>query len=65
MDEWNFAIVQDGQTVAEGSGPRDFVLQEAAHYVRMYGQDGECLGHVWQKGSRRPRLPAVGQGAGK
>lgn len=61
MVDWNFAIVQDGQTVAEGSGPKDAVLREAAHYVRMYGQDGDCMGHVWEEGTFGPRLPDPGQ----
>lgn len=45
--DWVFEVVQDGQVVAEGSGPdKDRVLAEAAHYVRMYGQDGECRAYV-------------------
>jgi hypothetical protein len=41
MDRWVFAVAESGQIVASGDAPdRETALREAAHYVRMYGQDG-------------------------
>lgn len=52
--EWVFEVVQGGIVVAEGSGLKEACLAEAAHYVRVYGQDGECKAYVYPEDKPSP-----------
>lgn len=41
MERWIFEVLENGYSVAGGETPdRESAIREAAHYVRMYGQDG-------------------------
>lgn len=54
MERWFFDVIQDGMVVAAGDcTSREVALAEAGHYVRMYGQDGECQAIVRKPGDRK------------
>jgi hypothetical protein len=54
-DRWKFEVTEDGHWVAGGEcSDRDRALSEAAHYARVYGQDGgDVRALVWT--GRKPR----------
>lgn len=48
---WLFEVVQEGIVVASGeSCEKAAAIAEAAHYCRMYRQDGPCTAIVRQLG---------------
>ena len=55
-ERWKFEVTENGQWVAGGDcTSKDFALGEAAHYVKMYGQDGgDVKALVWT--GRKPRV---------
>lgn len=53
-ERWLFEVIQGGMVVAEGSCPdQHTAMQEAAHYVMMYGQDGDVQAIVRKPGEKR------------
>jgi hypothetical protein len=52
---WKFEVTENGKWVAGGDcTDENFALGEAAHYVRVYGQDGgDVRALVWT--GRKPR----------
>lgn len=63
--QWHMELTQGGIVVAGGSGPTErAVMEEAAHYAMIYGQDGPVDVMIWQgarpKKKPRPREPGRG-----
>jgi hypothetical protein len=50
-----FSVWQDGQIVASGSGPYEYIKREAAHYAATYRQDGPVKVRVWKHKAKEPR----------
>lgn len=55
LRRWKFEVTENGQWVAGGDcTSQETAMAEAAHYVRMYGQDGgDVKAVVWT--GRKPR----------
>jgi hypothetical protein len=54
-DRWKFEVTENGEWVAGGEcSDQGRAISEAAHYARVYGQDGgEVRALVWS--GRKPR----------
>ncbi|ANC85483.1 MULTISPECIES: hypothetical protein [unclassified Sphingomonas] len=51
-DTMRFRLIQDGMPVAGCEGPSVRAMNEAAHYLMVYSQDGPCTLQFYTKGKR-------------